>query len=804
MSSLHSSSRFRPLAGLPLITMLGAATLALLLVATQAHAVEEIIVTAQKRAQDVLDVPIAVSAFSETAIRDAGVRDIKELAVLSPSLVVTSTQSESAGTTVRIRGVGTTGDNLGLESSVAVFVDGVYRNRNSVALSELGDVERIEVLRGPQGTLFGKNASAGLLHIITRKPDLDEMTGYAEASLSDYSYRRLAGGISLPFMLGGERFAAGIDAHWVDRDGFIKDIASGKKYNDRDRWNLRGQLVGSIGDNLNLRIIADVADSDETCCAAVTTVAGPTAGLINMLGGQMVVPADPFNRRMSSNGHRGYQQDTEEAGISVELNWHTGFGELSSITAYRNWESKRSQDIDFTAADILYRDKGAYANEFDTFTQELRLAGSTGPVDWLVGFFYVDEELEVNDAIRTGQHYEPYFNAIIGAGTGGALDLSIMTGLPPGSVFPAGAGVVSDHFRQDSRSWALFTHNIWHINERFDLTLGLRYTDERKKLKADLAANNPACPAALSRIGIWGGSLTPEQQQTLLGPVCLPLINPLFDGSYSGGKHSDEEWTGIASLSYRLTDSWLSWVSYSRGYKAGGFNLDRGGFVMPPAGPSLSNLDFKEETVDSWELGAKGYLFDDSLQLAATAFYSTFDDFQLNTFDGTNFIVSNLKEVKSRGIELESTWRPLDQLVIQSGLTYTAANYASGLAPPDTILSGKRITNAPRWIFTSAATWEQPLTAAWNGLVHLNYRFMSDYNTGSDLDILKQQRSFALWNGRLGLRSADRRWEVDLWAQNLFDQDYRQVVIEAPLQDGSYSAFLGDPRTVGLSLRVNL
>lgn len=798
MSDLSLSARawYRPFP-------LAVALLALLPLSAHA-AIEEIIVTAQKRAQDVLDVPIAMSAFNEQTIRDAGVRDIKELAVLSPSLVVTSTQSESAGTTVRIRGVGTTGDNLGLESSVAVFVDGVYRNRNSVALSELGDVERIEVLRGPQGTLFGKNASAGLLHIITRQPDLDRMTGYAELSGGEYSYLRAAGGISMPFTMGGERFAAGFDANWVDRDGFIKDIASGAKYNDRDRWNVRGQLVGSIGDNLDLRIIADAADSSETCCAAVTTVAGPTTAIINALGGRMLNPPDPFAREMTSNAHRGYQQDTEEYGISAELNWRTGIGELTSITAFRNWESKRSQDIDFTAADILYRDRDGYSNEFDTFTQELRLAGTAGPVDWLVGLFYVDEKLKVDDAIRTGAHYEPYFNAIIGAQTGGLLNLAAMTGMAPGTIFPSGAGVISDQFRQDSDSWAIFTHNIWHINDRFDLTLGLRYTDEEKELDARLAANNPACPAALSRIGIWGATLSPTQQQALLAPVCLPLINPLFDGNYSGGKHDDEEWTGIASLSYRINDSWLSWISYSRGYKAGGFNLDRGGFSAPPAGPSLANLDFKEETVDSWELGAKGYLLDNSLQLSATAFYSTFDDFQLNTFDGTNFIVSNLEEVESYGLELEALWRPLDQLVIQSGLTYTDASYDSNLAPPDTALSGKRITNAPRWVLTSSATWEEPVSDHWNGIIHLNYRFMSDYNTGSDLDPLKQQRSFAIWNGRIGLRSADKRWEVDLWAQNLFDQDYRQVVIGSPLQTGSYSAFLGDPRIIGVSLRVNL
>ena len=203
--------------------------------------IEEIVVTATKRDQSLQEVPIAVSAYDGDTLRRAGVSDIRDLQQLSPTLVLTSTQSETAGTTARIRGVGTTGDNLGLESSVAIFVDGVYRNRNSVALTDLGDVERIEVLRGPQGTLFGKNASAGLIHVITKGPDLEEFGGYAEGSCRDFDEYRLGAGVNGPIIEDALGFR--LDGSWTERDGFIDDIANGTNYNDRDRYMVRGQLA---------------------------------------------------------------------------------------------------------------------------------------------------------------------------------------------------------------------------------------------------------------------------------------------------------------------------------------------------------------------------------------------------------------------------------------------------------------------------------------------------------------------------------------------------------------------------------
>ena len=800
---MPAATQFTPYPSAVILLCLSLAMPGLVLAADKP--IDEIIVTAQKRAQSIEDVPIAISAYSAETLQSAGVEDIRDLTILSPSLVLTSTQSETAGTTARIRGVGTTGDNLGLESSVAVFIDGVYRNRNNVALTDLGDVERIEILRGPQGTLFGKNASAGLISIVTKGPDTGEFRAYTDLSVGNYDYWRLSGGVTGP--VAGDRLALRLDATVTQRDGFIDELSTGTEYNDRDRYLLRGQLSSQITDAIDLRVIADVSSRDENCCAAVTWQAGPTSGLVGLLGGTVISPARPYDREMYANTDRGFDQGADEWGISAELNWDMGGMTLTSITAYRDWDADRSQDIDYTNADILYRERGAYGNQFKTFSQELRLAGSAGSVDWLVGLYYLDEKLDVLDAVRTGNAYEPFANGLIQAGGGPANALSLFTSLPVGTVFTDGDGAISDDFQQDTESWAIFTHNIWNLNDTSRITLGLRYTSEDKDLDASIATDNQACDIIAQRISL--GALTGATAQTALRFGCLPFFSSLVDGNYSGS-HEDDEITGTLGYAYDFSSGWLGYASYGRGYKAGGFNLDRAGLSNPFSGtaPAVTQLEFDPETVDAWEVGAKGMLLD-VVQLNIAAFWNEFDDFQLNAFTGTNFVVSNVGGVTSKGVEIEAQARPMDQLTLAGGVTYANTRYDNDVSEPT--LRDQRLTNAPFWSATGSATWEQAVGRGMTGFLNLNFRFNGDMNTGSDLDVEKEQSSYAVWNGRIGFGPDDKRWQFELWGRNLFDREYLQVAFDAPLQGegtgpGStqtYAAFLGDPRTWGATFRYN-
>ncbi|HKT77309.1 MAG TPA: TonB-dependent receptor plug domain-containing protein, partial [Sphingobium sp.] len=340
-----------------------------------------IIVTATRRASPLSDVPIAVSAVSAQAMQNSGASDIRSLNQLAPSLLISSTGSE-ANASARVRGIGTVGDNPGLESSVAVFIDGVYRSRTGAGLNELGEIERVEVLRGPQGTLFGRNASAGLINVISKAPEFT-LGGKAEVTYGNYDYWRLAGRITGPVTDG---LALSLDGVWSKRDGFFDLVdTSGRKVgdtNDRNRYFLRGQALYEPNDALSIRLIGDYTHRDESCCGAAyieTRERRPVAGggyttapfnrIAAILSGQgTVFPTDPYDRNLTITPGRDYVSKVKDWGVSGEINYDLGGAKLTSITAYRDYKSQDYGDYDYSGADLLYRDPNTY-REFKTFTQ---------------------------------------------------------------------------------------------------------------------------------------------------------------------------------------------------------------------------------------------------------------------------------------------------------------------------------------------------------------------------------------------------------------------------------------------------
>ena len=393
----------------------------------------DIIVTATKRNQTLATVPIAVSAVTGDQLRNAGAVDIRALNQLSPSLLVSSASAETSGS-ARIRGIGTVGENPGIESSVATFVDGVYRSRSGVGLTELGAVDRIEVLRGPQGTLFGRNASAGLISVTTSQPNFDPQ-GYATVSYGNYNAIRIEGGVT-----GGlsDKVAARIDGAWFKRDGFLENVINGEDVNNRDRWLLRGKLLIQPNDDLKILLIGDYAKRDEDCCAGAYSPAQTAAldgsgnlivsnnnnviNILRSLGG--VITDTPSNRQTSITPGRDFHSNVTDWGISGQLDWSFADGKinLTSITAYRDWSLGRGQDLDFNNVDILYRTN--QTNEFRTFSEELRLQGELvdNRLNWLVGGYYANEKLAVQDDMKYGQQYQQYANLLI-APTGLSYDM---------------------------------------------------------------------------------------------------------------------------------------------------------------------------------------------------------------------------------------------------------------------------------------------------------------------------------------------------------------------------------------------
>lgn len=889
-----------------------------------------IIVTATRRASPLSDVPIAVSAVSAQAMQNSGASDIRALNQLAPSLLVSSTGTEANGS-ARIRGIGTVGDNPGLESSVAVFIDGVYRSRTGAGLNDLGEIERVEVLRGPQGTLFGRNASAGLLNIVSKAPEFT-LGGKAEVTYGNYDYWRLAGRITGPI---SDKLALSLDGVWSKRDGFFDLVdRTGNKVgdtNDRDRYFLRGQALFEPTDALSIRLIGDYTHRDESCCGATyietrerrpATGGGYTDAPFNrisaILAGQgSTFPADPYDRELNVTPGREYVSKLKDWGVSGEINYDLGGAKLTSITAYRDYKSKDYGDYDYSGADLLYRDPGTF-RQFKTFTQELRLQGSAfgEALDWLVGGYYANEKLTLQDNIRFGADYgrfaacrlmagagtnsnftaqqlaacgsgaatsalitgtqanlnagltQAFLNAglpaPVAAGQAGAISTGLGNGLRALAAIPSGTGDVASLYYQKSKNWALFTHNIVHITKRLDLTLGLRYTHESKRFSADFNNNNATC-AALQASTLRNVATNPAlgSAATLAGGIltlgCLGNGSTTLNSLDLRDKISDGEFSGTAVLSWKPIDELLLYGSYSKGYKAGGYNLDRfqlgttgvnpiPAVFSPRSNADVTSLRFAAEKVNAFELGLKYSQPKWSANIAA--FRQEFKNFQLNTFNGTSFIVQNINGCDSalsaartcgsddvgpglitQGVELELSATPVRDVRVSGGFTYARAKFADrlvgsgdGSVPLDPalfLLPGAINSNAPQLVTTASMAWTPAIgTSGLSALFYVDGRLTSDYNTGSDLFPEKRQDGFAIVNARIGIRGPNQRWAVEFWGQNILNKDYTQVAFSSPLQSSSpatsttgqfavgapmanqlISAYLAEPRTYGITLR---
>ncbi len=801
--------------------------------------IDSIIVTAQKREQNLQDVPVVVTAVGAKLLQDTGVRDIKDLTILTPGLTVTSTSSE-ASTTARVRGVGTVGDNPGLESSVGVVIDGVYRPRNGVGFGDLGEMERIEVLKGPQGTLFGKNTSAGVINVVTKEPEFG-FGANGELTFGNYNAKGASASVTGP--LYEDKLAGRLYVAARKRDGY-NDVVNGKGPSDRDEdadqnfYTVRGQLLFVPDDKATFRVIADYSRRDENCCGAVQIRTGPTAGILALVSGQttpLAATADPFKRVAYSN--RGAPAKIVDKGVSLQGDIDFDWGSLTSISAIRNWRTDNGQDADFSTADLVYRNKdGTNYSEFTTYTQELRLAGKTDKFDWLVGAFLADERLATRTNFLYGNDYEQYLGRLLSRSAanpaGVANFIALLLNRAPNTSYVGGQGI-RDRYDQRATTIALFTNDTWHVTDAFEITAGLRYTSEEKKLDTyqtntdgGIACGTALSPAGQARIaGIVGAA----NAGTVIGNLCLPWANPLFNGRGTHQSRTDKEWSGTVKASYRFSPQVFTYASFARGYKGGGFNLDRtqssNGLPSGAAGVApIYDTSFPAEFVDSYEIGIKNTLFNRTVLFNVSGFYQKFTDFQLNTFLGTSFVVRSIPEVKSKGVDADFLWfTPVKGLMVQSGFTYALTKYGDQAIPNDpgnalALLPGSRMSLAPKYSASGSLTYETPVGDSLKARFNIGAKYSSSYNTGSDLFPPKVQKAFTVVNGRVGLGSADDHWTVELWGQNLFNEKYYQVAFNGTLQGSSglsatqptynaaldtitYDAFLGAPRTYGVTLR---
>ena len=791
---------------------------------------ETITITATKRAQSLQDVPISVSVTSEATLEKAHIRDLIDLQSVVPSLKVT--QFNAVGqTNFIIRGFGNGSGNDGIESSVGVFVDGVYRSRTASALDDLPEVERIEVLRGPQSTLFGKNVSAGAISIVTAKPKF-EFGASGEIDVGSNNLRQARAAITGPL---SDELAYRLSASANVRDGYLQNTTTGGSVNNRDRRSLRADVLWTPSDTVSVRVIGDYNQINETCCGVVSLYNGPSTQFIgapapNGLGRPVSDPAKQFENSVVFNTDPINRLIGK--GLSAQVDWDSSAGKVTSITAWRNQTNQSNQDVDFTGADLANKDQ---SNEITTFSQELRLSSvGTGPVSWMVGGFYQKEKLKTGVDTSFGSGMRSYIDGLTGRSTiPGLGSKSTLFGfeylqslvtpsiVPGATYFQAGQGI-QDHYEMDQDSVSIFGNLDYKVSQRLTLTGGLAYLGDRKsatsavvltdKFSALNLQNVPQLPyvgvpanafGALNAVQFFYGNAPTH------GPVNFPNAN-------ESGVLEDNKVTAALRAAFDA-GPFTSYLSYSTGWKAGAYNLSSDSRVPNSTGIGRTA---RPEDVSVVEAGLKTSFKGGYFNLAV--FNQSIEGFQSNVYTGTGYSLVNAGKQSTRGLEIDLAYEPTKWLALAGGATYLDPKYDSftqapcvafdtarcpvipGAGPTPTFrdLSGERPAGIPTWSVSTSATFSQDLGNGFGGYLRAEF----DYTSPTQL-IENVPAELSTWgqksiNLSLGLTNKPGKYEAMLWVRNLMD--YRTMLATFPTvaQSGSYSGFPNQPKMFGATFRM--
>ncbi|PZN95034.1 MAG: TonB-dependent receptor [Alphaproteobacteria bacterium] len=808
-----------------------------------------IIVTASKRAATLQDTPISVAVTTGAAIEQAQVRDLLDLQTLVPSLRVSQLQS-SANTNFIIRGFGNGANNPGIEPSVGVFIDGVYRSRSAAQIGDLPNLERVEVLRGPQSTLFGKNASAGIISIVTREPQFD-YGGSAEVSYGDYNAIIARADVSGPIT---EKLAFSLSGNINKRDGNTIDLASGSEFNNRDRWGVRGQLLLKPSDDFKIRLIADYDKIDENCCAVVNVVNGPTGLAVRALGG-LIDANNPL--ALTSTTNFDSENKIENYGASAQADWAVGQFDVTLIGAYRAVRSFTDQDSDFTSADLIGRNSAD--TSIDTYTAEARIASNfDGFFNFLLGGYYFHENIDFSPTLTFGRDFRNYANLLSGGNYSGLEPTlrALLPGTPAGAFGSAGQGVF-ENYDYKNRAISIFGQADFAISDRLTFTAGFNYTRDRKDVAsdvrstdvfsgldlvqaganagipgripagsfpgqtADLFPRTRACPAA----GAIPGTCNP-----FLGLQPLQFLPPFlnFPNSVEDGKTRDNDLSYTFRLAYKVTDNISGYLTYATGFKASSFNLSRDSRPLPtdfspgsPASPltqgspirsaglAVNNLTSGTrfagpEDAEVYEAGLKGQF--DGFGFNLAVFQQALKGFQGNIFTGTGFVLSNAEKQSTFGVELDTSFTPIRALNVTASFTYlnpkfdsftggSALTPAFGTAPTD--LSGQKPAGIPEFSLSVGGTYTATLSESAKMIFHVDFQHESNVaiaqgsNISREVESLNAAITLALGNG----------FELTAWGRNLTDAAYLTTIFPSVAQAGSLSGYRNQPRTYGGSLR---
>jgi len=748
---------------------------------------QEIIVTASKREATLQETALSVTVVTADTIKLAHIEDFIDLQSVVPSLQVTQQQS-TANTNFVIRGFGNGANNPGIEPSVGVFVDGVYRSRSGAAINDLPRLERVEVLSGPQSTLFGKNASAGVVSIVTPTPSGDN-GGYLSASVGDLNSVIVKG---LYEGNVSENTTFDVSGSYNRRDGYFENQTLDEELNERNRFSVRGQLRYKPDENSSWRILADHSKLDEACCGVVNVASGQVTGAVNALGGQ-VVADDPEAR----TGFHDIPTENrvENSGVSIQYDREFDNVSFTSITAYRNSQTFDSQDLDFTSAPLF----GESFNDIniDTFTQEFRLASNGGGVlDWLVGGFYFDESIEGDTLVEFGSAFRPLIE--IGVNQAGFplsfAQVENLLGIPVGSFYAAGTGT-REELALNNQSISLFGQLDYSLTDTLVATLGLNYTEDKKDFSVtqDLTELRSSInlPAPFDVI-----------------PAILPNTIDI-PNSIESNETNDDELTYTARLAWAATENLNIYGTYATGFKASSVNLVRdsapnasdflrlqaAGLAEPNSIIGNRFADPEEATIV--ELGVKTLFSNGAINLSI--FDQKIENFQTLLFNGTALVLSNAGQQSVQGVEFDISYLPINSLLIGLKGTVLDPVFDEFSSNPGGDLTGQQIVGISKLNLSLSAQYDFSLYGN-ESFIRGDYQYEEDSGFFAGFPDGLASAEVSVLNLSAGIVTSGG-YSFSIWGRNITDDSYVTNVFPSVGQQGSFSGFRNEPRTVGVTVR---
>ncbi len=713
-------------------------------------ALEEVVVTAQKREQGYLDVPVSVNTFTGEVLDMAKVTEFQDMVQVSPSVTFSQT-GDQRGVGVLIRGIGTTAFQTGVEPTVATVIDGITMGRTAQSVTDLDDIARVEILRGPQGTLFGKNSTGGLLTITTNNPT-EEFEGKVRASISDDDAYVLSGVVSGAL---SDAVRGRLAAYSKSFDGWANNPYLGNKINGDKSWGTRGKLAIDISDSTELMLIADYSKQDRKCCDSVYI--GTTN---DALAAEYAKYGAEVNRNNTTwlDAQETFS-NTETWGVSAEFNVEFDDWRFVSITGWRGFELETDQGVDGvpyyddTAFDaplflVLDTNGAAYTKhpsvdlpggnqEQEQFSQEFRVESN----NW-------DNMHVTLGAFYWNQTVDRYFQRIV-------------------YLAPLGRGPFYGWMNSsvETESYALFASADYQLTDDLTLLAGIRYTDD--DISASFDRNSPSPGPAVA------------------------------SSSAGASQATESDVSGRLGLQYNLSDDWMVYATATTGYKSPGYDL------IFASTPERLEEPVPAEEVTSYELGVKGEFWDGRARLGATIFSTSFDNYQGQAFnqDTLTFSLISAGEVTTEGFEADITLKPTANWLINAGYAYTDAIYktypGAGCYPGQTEaqgcvggvqdISGQQVANAPKNKFTLQTRYDFDLGGAWMPYVGGSYRYQSESPADLNGDPRTEREAYGILDIIAGVESIDGTWQAEFYVKNALDEFY----VDRPAYSATFRADQG-------------